>query len=125
MPPQRIDGRLQRIERVSPVVDHGVSGGATEAPRSLLCHHAPHFVRGPLGASYDTFDLDLLWAIDRQHPVDAITPAELSPCEVMLISQAPRDATAVLPGWRAVARIARPTDRQDITVVYRREPASR
>lgn len=57
--------------------------------------------------------------------VDAITPAELSPCEVMLISQAPRDTTVVLPGWRAVARIARPTDRQDITVVYRREPASR
>jgi hypothetical protein len=91
------------LERIAAHVPHEACIAAPQSPRALLA--ALEAMGG--------------------YRVDAITPAELSPCEVILISQAPRDAAVVLPGWRAVARIARPTDRQDITVVYRREPASR
>jgi hypothetical protein len=103
-----------------PLLDHARSY------RPLLERIAPHVPRDACIAAPQS-PRALLAALEAMggYRVDAITPAELSPCEVMLISQAPRDATVVMPGWRAVARIARPTDRQDITVVYRREPAPR
>ena len=103
-----------------PLLDHARSY------RPLLERIAPHVPRDACIAAPQS-PRALLAALEAMggYRVDAITPAELSPCEVLLISQAPRDATAVMPGWRAIARIARPTDRQDITVIYRREAASR
>jgi hypothetical protein len=57
--------------------------------------------------------------------VDAITPAELAPCEFLIASLDARQSTPSYAGWTPVARIQRPTDRQDFTVVYRRTAAAR
>ena len=57
--------------------------------------------------------------------VDAVTPAELSPCEFLLASQTPSQPAARIPGWELVVRLERPTDRLDLTAVYRRNPGSR
>jgi hypothetical protein len=51
--------------------------------------------------------------------VDAVTPAELSPCEVLLRTQRD-DADDTLPGWTLTARLPRPTAREDVTLLYRR-----
>ncbi|MBX3604689.1 MAG: hypothetical protein KF788_05445 [Piscinibacter sp.] len=51
--------------------------------------------------------------------VDAVTPADLTPCEVLLRSE--RDGSAApVPGWTLVARLPRPTAREDVTLLYRR-----
>lgn len=57
--------------------------------------------------------------------VDAITPAELSPCEVLLLSRTAREPVVDRPGWRLVASVPRPTDRQDITLIYQRAAGPR
>jgi hypothetical protein len=51
--------------------------------------------------------------------VDAVTPADLSPCEILLRTQR-GDAADELPGWSLAARLPRPTAREDITLLYRR-----
>jgi hypothetical protein len=53
------------------------------------------------------------------YQVDAVTPADLSPCEILLRTQRD-DAADELPGWSLVARLPRPTAREDITLLYRR-----
>lgn len=57
--------------------------------------------------------------------VDAITPPELAPCEFLIASLDARQATPEYAGWKPIARIQRPTDRQDFTIVYRRASAAR
>jgi 4-amino-4-deoxy-L-arabinose transferase-like glycosyltransferase len=57
--------------------------------------------------------------------VDAVTPAELSPCEFLLAPQTPTAPPPPFAGWELVARVARPTDRFDLTAIYRRSPAER
>lgn len=53
------------------------------------------------------------------YQVDAVTPADLSPCEILLRTQR-GGAADELPGWSLVARLPRPTAREDITLLYRR-----
>ncbi|UUX97728.1 hypothetical protein [Aquabacterium sp. J223] len=48
--------------------------------------------------------------------VDAVTPAERTACPVLLLAP----GRAAPPGWRRVAQERRPTDRNDVLVVYRR-----
>jgi hypothetical protein len=48
--------------------------------------------------------------------VDAVTPAERTPCPVLLLAPGETAPT----GWRRVAQEWRPTDRNDVLVVYRR-----
>ena len=57
--------------------------------------------------------------------VDAITPAELSPCEYLIASQTPKQPAASYPGWELITRVERPTDRLDLTAIYRRAAATR
>lgn len=51
--------------------------------------------------------------------VDAVTPAAMSPCELLVQTQRP-GVPDTLAGWQLLARLPRPTDRDDITLVYRR-----
>ena len=103
-----------------PLLDHARSY------RPLLDRIAEHVPRDACIAAPQA-PRALLAALEAMggYRVDAITPAELSPCERMLLSQTPRDPVPDHPGWRLIASIARPTDRQDITLIYRRDPASR
>ena len=53
--------------------------------------------------------------------VDAISPADLTPCEILLRTQR-GEAADKLPGWLLAARLPRPTARDDVTLLYRRVP---
>ncbi len=58
--------------------------------------------------------------------VDAITPAEISPCEFLLVANAaPRNAGPPQDLWTFVVRLERPTDRGELTDIYRRATAPR
>ncbi len=52
--------------------------------------------------------------------VDAITPAVTSPCEYLIASVNERQAAPQHEGWKVIARLPRPTDRNDFTLIYRR-----
>lgn len=103
-----------------PLLDHARSYRplleriASHIPRDA-CIAAPQSPRALLAA---------LEAIGG-YRVDAITPAELSPCEVLLLSRSAREPAVDRPGWRLVASVPRPTDRQDITLVYQRAAGPR
>jgi 4-amino-4-deoxy-L-arabinose transferase-like glycosyltransferase len=57
--------------------------------------------------------------------VDAITPADITPCEFLLVANAPRADAPEPTRWSFVARIERPTDRGELTEIYRRTTAPR
>jgi len=52
--------------------------------------------------------------------VDATDGASRGPCQVLLVSTKRLARPPTLPGWTLVASEARPTDRDDVTLVYRR-----
>ena len=91
------------LQRIAQHVPHDACIAAPQAPRAFLA------ALESLGG----------------YQVDAITPAELSPCPFLLKAQTAREPVVVVPGWQLLARIVRPTDREDLTAIYRREPAAR
>lgn len=98
-----------------PLLDHARSYRpllvriAEQVPRDA-CIAAPQVPRALLAA------LEAMGG----YRVDAITPAATSPCEYLLVSANERQGQPEVEGWQAVARIRRPTDRNDYTLVYRR-----
>ncbi len=52
--------------------------------------------------------------------VDATHPANDSRCDYLIQSDFPPSSTQAGPGWELVARVQRPTDREDIAAIYRR-----
>jgi hypothetical protein len=52
--------------------------------------------------------------------VDAAADAARGPCGVLLIGTKRSAAVPEIPGWERVAREVRPTDKDDVTLVYRR-----
>lgn len=54
--------------------------------------------------------------------VDAITPPDMTPCELLLRNprDGAEDGAGNVPGWTLVARLPRPTARDDVTLLYRR-----
>ncbi|MBS0433809.1 MAG: hypothetical protein JSR75_02780 [Proteobacteria bacterium] len=98
-----------------PLLDHARSYRplllriAELVPRDA-CIAAPQMPRALLAA---------LEAMGR-YRVDAITPAATSPCEFLLAAGNERPGMPVIEGWKPVARVQRPTDRNDFTLVYRR-----
>ena len=55
-----------------------------------------------------------------KHTVDAVRTASSTPCEVLVkvLRRAPSDTQEI--GWTLVAQVRRPTDRNEVTLVYRR-----
>ncbi len=98
-----------------PLLDHARSYRpllariAEQVPRDA-CIAAPQVPRALLAA------LEAMGG----YRVDAITPAATTPCEYLLVSATERQGQPEVEGWQAVARIRRPTDRNDYTLVYRR-----
>ena len=98
-----------------PLLDHARSYRplllriAELVPRDA-CIAAPQMPRALLAA---------LEAMGR-YRVDANTPAATSPCEFLLAAGNERPGMPVIEGWKPVARVQRPTDRNDFTLVYRR-----
>jgi len=103
-----------------PLLDHARSYRpllgriAEHVPRSA-CVAAPQVPRALLAA---------LESMAGYH-VDAITPAELTPCDYLLASQSPKVPATTYPGWELITRVERPTDRLDLTAIYRRTAAAR
>lgn len=86
---------------------------APHVPRSsLIC--APGAPRSLLAA------LDVLghYRVDATHGTDA------AGCEYLVQADYPPSSTQAGPGWELVARVQRPTDRQDVFAIYRRMPRS-
>ena len=52
--------------------------------------------------------------------IDGVTPAAQSRCEFLLVVEPNGPASATPEGWAFVARERRPTDRDEVTVIYRR-----
>jgi hypothetical protein len=52
--------------------------------------------------------------------VDASDGASRGRCQVLLVSTKRAARAPALPGWSLVASETRPTDRDDVTLVYRR-----
>jgi 4-amino-4-deoxy-L-arabinose transferase-like glycosyltransferase len=86
------------LQRVAQHVPRDACLAAPGAPRSLLA-----------GLEYI-----------GSYRVDAITPAEITPCQFLLVTSAPPTAAPVAGAWTRIARIERPTDRADLTDIYRR-----
>jgi hypothetical protein len=65
----------------------------------------------------------LLAALDAlgHYRVDAVHPAG-GGCEYLIQQDYPPSGTQAGPGWEFLARVQRPTDRQDVFAVYRRVP---
>ena len=51
--------------------------------------------------------------------VDAASPAPATHCDHLILGDAPPSVQAT-QGWELVARVQRPTDRNDIVAIYRR-----
>ncbi|MBL0093397.1 MAG: hypothetical protein IPP50_14310 [Piscinibacter sp.] len=103
-----------------PLLDHARSyrpllGRIAEHVPRTACVAAPQVPRALLAA------LESMGG----YRVDAVTPAELSPCDYLLASQTPKLPATLYPGWQLLARVERPTDRQDLTAIYRRTAAAR
>ena len=98
-----------------PLLDHARSY------RPLLARIAEHIPRDACIAAPQV-PRALLAALESmgRYRVDAITPPELAPCEFLIASVDAKQPTTEYAGWKPIARIQRPTDRQDFTVVYRR-----
>lgn len=98
-----------------PLLDHARSYRpllariAAQVPREA-CIAAPQVPRALLAA------LEAMGG----YRVDAITPAASSPCEFLIASVNDRQGSPEVEGWRLLARIPRPADRNDFTLVYRR-----
>ncbi len=103
-----------------PLLDHARSY------RPLLVRIAEHVPRTGCVAAPQV-PRALLAALESMggYHVDAVTPAELSPCDFLLASQTPKEPAANYPGWKLIARVERPTDRLDLTAIYRRTAAAR
>ncbi len=89
--------------------------------RPLLQRLAPHLPRDACLAAPSLPRAELA-ALEHLagFRVDAVTPPELAPCEILLMLQSRRQPPAEVPGWVFVARESRPTDRDETTAVYRR-----
>jgi hypothetical protein len=94
--------------------------------RPLIVKIAEHVPREACIAAPQA-PLALLAALESLggYRVDAVTPPELAPCEYLLQSQTPRAPADTLPGWELIVRVTRPTDREDLTAIYRRAPTAR
>ncbi len=57
------------------------------------------------------------WRVDAGH----VPPPE--GCDHLVVPDFPPRSSTALPGWELVARVQRPTDRQDIVAIYRRSAA--
>lgn len=103
-----------------PLLDHARSY------RPLLARLQEHIPRDACIAAPQV-PRALLAALESmgRYRVDAITPPELAPCEFLIASLDAKQPTPEYIGWKPIARIQRPTDRQDFTVVYRRSTAAR
>ena len=55
------------------------------------------------------------------YQVDATADASKSACDYAIRVQRTQQAPPVLPGWTLIARVLRPTDRSDTTLIYRRQ----
>jgi 4-amino-4-deoxy-L-arabinose transferase-like glycosyltransferase len=60
-----------------------------------------------------------------RYRVDARTPAEQTTCEYLLIVEQAKAPRAVPAGWQLVARERRPSDREELTAIYRRTRTAR
>ena len=103
-----------------PLLDHARSY------RPLLDRIAQHVPRDACIAT-PQLPRALLAALEAigHYRIDAITPAEISPCGFLLASVDDPGSAPRIEGWMLVARVQRPTDRRDFTLVYRRDPATR
>ena len=86
------------VQRIALHVPRGACVAAPGAPRALLA--ALEYLGG--------------WRVDAAHPAPA------SPCEFLVQTDFPPNRIQVGPGWELVARVQRPTDREDIAAIYRR-----
>jgi 4-amino-4-deoxy-L-arabinose transferase-like glycosyltransferase len=91
------------IERIAPHI-----------PRDA-CIAAPGLPRGQLAA------LEHM----AGYTVDAATPLSTSHCDYMLQLESVGQPSLPIPGWRLIARERRPSDREELTAIYRREPKPR
>jgi hypothetical protein len=57
--------------------------------------------------------------------VDGAHPAEQAVCEFLLRTEYRSQPATPVPGWTLVARERRPTDREELTAIYRRSLAGR
>ena len=55
-----------------------------------------------------------------RYQVDALTPAASTRCDYLLALERRADAPAPLPGWRLLGRASRPTDRDEVSALYKR-----
>lgn len=101
-----------------PLLDHARSY------RPLLTRVAEHVPRDACIAAPQA-PRALLAALEGMggYRVDAVTPADLSPCEFLVVSLTSGQPSPAVEGWTLLARLQRPTDRQDFTAVYRRSSA--
>ncbi|HEY2928918.1 hypothetical protein [Piscinibacter sp.] len=56
--------------------------------------------------------------------VDAATPVAATRCDYLLQLESRSKPAAAREGWRLVARERRPTDKEEVTAIYRREPVA-
>ncbi|MFG5407684.1 hypothetical protein ABXN37_05680 [Piscinibacter sakaiensis] len=94
--------------------------------RPLVQRVAPHLPRGAAHCvAMPGAPLARIAAIEQLggYTVDAVAPPERTRCS-HLLRQEPRSGAAPAPaGWELVARIRRPTERSELTAIYRRRPA--
>ena len=86
------------IQRIALHVPRDACVAAPGAPRGLLA--ALEYIGG--------------WRVDAAHPATA------SPCGYLIQVDPPPSGIQAGPGWELVARVQRPTDREDIAAIYRR-----
>jgi hypothetical protein len=86
------------MQRIALHIPPGACVAAPGAPRALLA--ALEYLGG--------------WRVDAAHSAPA------SRCEFLVQTDFPPNSAQAGPGWELVARVQRPTDREDIAAIYRR-----
>lgn len=54
------------------------------------------------------------WKVDAARPLPDVR------CDYLVQADAPPGSTQAVPGWELIARVQRPTDREDVVAIYRR-----
>ena len=95
------------------------------SPRALVERLAVHVPRHACIAA-PTLSLAGVAALEVFGPyrVDARRQAEQGPCNYLVLTQKPHAPVTAGPGWAAIATIQRPTDRGEVTAIYRRQGAT-
>jgi 4-amino-4-deoxy-L-arabinose transferase-like glycosyltransferase len=88
-----------------------VAGIATHVPRGARCVAAP----GLAPASVAALEHHGRWRVDARAEA-----ARSGGCGVLLLTEVRGRPFAAPPGWQVVARVRRPTERNELTVVLRR-----